>query len=91
MPLFVLTCRDKPGALALRLANREAHLAYAKASGALLMGGPFLDEAGEMCGSLLVLDVADRAAAESWAADDPYNRAGLFQSVTLDAWKRVIG
>jgi uncharacterized protein YciI len=39
----------------------------------------------------VVLDVADMAAAESWAAKDPYAKAGLFESVELIAWNRVIG
>lgn len=91
MPLFVLICRDKPGSLALRQANREAHLAYAQGSGAVVLGGPFLDEGGTMCGSMLVIEAEDRAAAERWAAGDPYNKAGLFESVRIDAWKRVIG
>ena len=31
------------------------------------------------------------AAAEDWAANDPYARAGLFASTTLIEWKKVIG
>jgi uncharacterized protein YciI len=50
-----------------------------------------LDGDGNMCGSLLILEVPDMAAAEAWAASDPYSKAGLFESVTLKAWKRVIG
>ena len=44
-----------------------------------------------MCGSLIILDVADLAAAKAWAAADPYAKAGLFGDVTLSAWKKVIG
>ncbi|HHB81582.1 MAG TPA: YciI family protein [Aliiroseovarius sp.] len=89
--LVALMARDKPGALEIRKANREAHVAYLKASGVVAMAGPLLDEAGDMCGSLIVLDVADMAAAEAFAAADPYAKAGLFASVTLDAWNKVIG
>jgi uncharacterized protein YciI len=88
---YALICRDKPGALAVRLANRDAHLAYAHETGAVVFGGPMLSEAGEMTGSLVVIDVPDRAAAEAFAAADPYNKAGLFESVEIVAWKRVIG
>jgi uncharacterized protein YciI len=31
------------------------------------------------------------AAAQAWAENDPYNKAGLFESVTLSQWKKVIG
>ena len=88
--LIALIARDKPGALDIRKANREAHLAYIKETGVVAQAGPLLDEAGEMCGSLVILDVADMAAAETWAAGDPYARAGLFLSVDLTAWKKVI-
>jgi uncharacterized protein YciI len=29
--------------------------------------------------------------AEDWAAADPYAMAGLFRSVTITEWKKVIG
>ena len=88
---FAIICRDKPGALQTRTDNRAAHLAYIAATGVVEMAGPFLDEAGGMCGSLLIVEVADMQAAQAWAADDPYAKAGLFASVTISAWKKVIG
>ena len=89
--LIALIARDKPGALQTRKDNRAAHLAYIGETGVVQQAGPLLDNAGDMCGSLIVLDVADMAAAEAWAADDPYAKAGLFESVELIAWNRVIG
>lgn len=89
--LFALICRDKPGHLPVRVANRPAHLAHIAATGVVQMAGPLLDDAGEMCGSLIILDVADRPAALAWAAADPYAAAGLFASVEITAWKKVIG
>jgi uncharacterized protein YciI len=71
--------------------NRQAHLAYIEATGVVAQAGPLLDAQGQMAGSLVVLDVPDMAAAESWAANDPYAQAGLFADVQLHAWKRVIG
>ena len=44
-----------------------------------------------MNGSLVVIEAADRAAAEAWAADDPYAKSGLFSNVEIRPWKRVIG
>jgi uncharacterized protein YciI len=90
MPLFTLICTDKPDHEPLRKATREAHLAYINTSGVCLMAGPFLDN-GTMTGSLVVIDVADRAAAEVWAAGDPYAKAGLFAKVRIEEWKKVIG
>ena len=86
-----LITKDKDGALQPRLDNRDAHLAYIAETGVVEMAGPFLNDEGTMCGSLIVLEVADMAAAQNWADNDPYNKASLFQSVTLQAWKKVIG
>ncbi|MFC7702585.1 YciI family protein [Plastorhodobacter daqingensis] len=91
MPLFALICLDKPNQLDLRKANRDAHLAYVAETGVVQLGGPFLDAAGDMCGSLVILEAEDLAAAEAWAAADPYGVAGLFESVTIRPWKKVVG
>jgi len=88
---FALLAKDKPGALQTRMDNREAHLAYVAETGVVEIAGPLLDADGQMCGSLIVLDLPDLAAAEEWAANDPYAKAGLFGDVTLSAWKKVIG
>jgi len=90
MPLFALICTDKADHEALRKANREAHLAYLDTSGVTLMAGPFL-EGGAMTGSLVVIEAADKAAAQEWAANDPYAKAGLFAKVRIEEWKKVIG
>ena len=90
--LYAIICIDKPGALETRKANRDAHLAHiASTDGAIQQAGPFLDAAGEMCGSLLIMEAETRAEVEAWAEADPYAKAGLFQSVAIRAWKRVIG
>lgn len=88
--LIALIARDKLGALQIRLDTRAEHVAYLKSSGAVSQAGPLLDAAGDMCGSLVVLDVADMAEAKAWAAADPYAHAGLFASVELIAWNKVI-
>ncbi len=88
---FALMTQDKPGAMQVRMDNRAAHLAYIADTGVVEMAGPVLDENGEMCGSLIVLEVDDLAAAQAWAEADPYAKAGLFASVTLRVWKKVVG
>lgn len=88
---IVLVARDKPGALQVRLDNRAAHLAYIDETGVVAQAGPLLDADGKMAGSLLVLDVPDMEAAEGWVAGDPYAKSGLFDSVELIRWNRVVG
>lgn len=90
--MFVaLIAHDKPGALTIRQENRPAHLEYLKSTDLVAQAGPLLDAEGGMIGSLIVLDVPDMPAAQNWASNDPYAKAGLFQSVTLTQWNRVIG
>jgi uncharacterized protein YciI len=90
--LVALIARDKPESTSVRAENRPAHLDYLKAHAAqVAQAGPLLDPQGGMIGSLIILDVADMDAAKSWADGDPYALAGLFASVDLIEWKRVIG
>lgn len=88
--LYAILCKDKPGALQTRLDNREKHLAYAHACKALVFGGPFLED-GKMCGSMIVVEGDSIAVAQEFAANDPYAKAGLFESVTIREWKKVLG
>lgn len=88
--LIAMIARDKPGALQTRLDNRDAHVAYLKETGVVSQAGPLLDEGGQMCGSLVILDVDDINVARSWAKNDPYAHAGLFDDVQLIEWKKVI-
>jgi len=89
--LIALFAHDKLGALQVRKDNRADHLAYIDATGAVSQAGPLLDEAGEMAGSLVILDLPDMAAARDWAENDPYAKAGLFAKVELIRWNKVIG
>ena len=89
--LVALMCQDKPDHLEVRKANREAHLAHIKDSGIVVMAGPLLDDDGQMCGSLIVMDVPDMATAQAWVDGDPYGKAGLFASSKLIQWNKVIG
>ncbi|MEX0370520.1 MAG: YciI family protein [Tateyamaria sp.] len=88
---FALMAFDKEGALDVRMENRPAHLAYLESTGVVKQAGPFLDADGNPCGSLIVLDVETMDAAQNWADNDPYAKAGLFREVEIKAWKQVIG
>ncbi|WP_282027485.1 YciI family protein [Ruegeria faecimaris] len=88
--LIALIAKDKPDALQTRLDNRSAHLAYIEETGVVAQAGPLL-EGDAMIGSLIILEVEDMTAAQNWADNDPYAKAGLFQSVDLIVWKKVVG
>lgn len=86
--LFVIHAKDKPDSLELRQATRPAHVEYLGQFDTPV-GGPLLDENGQMCGSCIILEAADRAAAEAFVAGDPYGKAGLFESVELHEFMKV--
>jgi uncharacterized protein len=91
MALFVIVCKDKPGALETRLATRPVHLDYLNASGLVKAAGPLLDDGGDPIGSLLIVEAEDRAAVQTFADHDPYTLAGVFESVAIDAWRVGVG
>ena len=89
--LFAIICSDRPASLDLRLATRPAHLAYLTTyADRIVQGGPLLDTDGRPCGTLLLIDVEDRAAAEGFAMTDPYAKAGLFESTVIRAYRTVL-
>ena len=90
--LFVITALDRPGALEQRTRVRPAHLDYLKSRSAQIrVGGPLLDDGGQPMGSLLVIEAADRNAAEAFAAGDPYSKEGVFEKVEIRPWRAALG
>ena len=90
--IFTIICKDKPGHLEVRMANRPIHLEYlngVNADGKLKFAGPFLDEDGKPIGSLVAVEAEDRAGAQAIAAGDPYAKAGLFETVEILPWNWV--
>jgi len=90
--LFHLVCLDKPDHGEVRKANRQAHIAYLDSQSArIVLAGPLLsDDGNAMIGSVLVVECADRAEAEAFRDGDPYGAAGLFQSVTITPFRKVL-
>lgn len=85
--LFALICTDKPNSLEIRMATRPDHVAFLKSLGDnLKIAGPFLGSDDKMNGSLVVIKADNLAAAKAIAAQDPYAKAGLFQSVEIRQW-----
>lgn len=89
--LYALICTDKTGALQTRLDNRPAHLEFIKGLGdSLKAAGPFLDDDGNMTGSLVVIEASNRDEALAISQEDPYAKAGLFESVEIRPWNWVV-
>lgn len=92
MPMhFVITCTDKPGQPELRQANRPDHLDYlSEHTGRIVAAGPTLGDDDAPNGSLLIMEFDDISAARAFADGDPYFKAGVFESVTVTPWKKVL-
>jgi uncharacterized protein YciI len=90
--LYLIRCVDKPGYSSVRAESRQRHLDYlAFYAERLRFAGPMLSEKdGSPCGSVLILDLADRGEAERCAAEDPYTRAGLFASVEITLIRQTL-
>ena len=89
---FMVYCLDKPESGAVRAATRAAHLEYLKGfMDNIVVAGPLLTEDGQtMIGSLFLVEFPGRGDAERFSSGDPYRKAGLFQSVTITPWRKVL-
>ena len=70
---FIVYSEDKADSLHIRQAAREDHLAWLKTPSEvkLLIAGPWLDDAGVMRGSLLIVEAKDKDSVSQWLARDP--------------------
>jgi uncharacterized protein len=88
---FALYCIDKPGSATLRARLRVPHLEYTqKRQHVFRFGGPLLDGAGQARGSLMILELPDRAALDAHMEGDPFFGAGLFESVSIWSTRQVM-
>ena len=88
--LYMVYGIDASDAAKLRAGARENHFAYLDAhEDILVLGGATLGDDGETrTGSVLIINVPDRAAADAFAENEPFRRAGVFETVTLTRMRR---
>ncbi len=89
--LFLIHTQDKPDSLQIRKDNRDAHLAYLRTH-TIVYAGPTLsaETDGYMNGSCIVIECDSMAAAEEFLANDPYKKAGLTGSATIQPFIQAI-
>ncbi len=96
---YAIVSQDVANSLPLRKKAREAHLARLidlKEQGRLLVAGPNpaidSEEPGEsgFTGSTVIAEFDSLEAAQSWADADPYIEAGVYQSVSVKPFKKVL-
>ena len=97
--LYAIIAEDLPNSLDRRLEARPRHLQRLenlKADGRLILAGPHPAVDGEdpgpagFTGSLVVAEFPDLDAALAWADADPYVEAGVYASVTVKPFKKVL-
>ena len=89
--IYVFTLMDRAGAGDLRTRLRPEHKAYLGAvADRIAFAGPLVADDGEtMIGSLLAIEFESRAAAMTWLRDEPFTRAGLYASVSAQAFANL--
>ncbi|GGB44889.1 hypothetical protein GCM10011502_17730 [Oceanisphaera marina] len=96
---YVIFAQDKANSLPLRKEARPAHLERLQAladEGRLLVAGPNpaidADDPGEagFSGSTVIAEFESLAAAQTWADADPYVAAGVYDTVIVKPFKKVL-
>ena len=97
--LYAIISQDVENSLEKRLSVRPAHverLQTLKEQGHLILAGPHPaidnNEPGPagFTGSLIVAEFDSLEAAQAWADDDPYIKAGVYDSVIVKPFKKVL-
>lgn len=97
--LYAIISQDVPNSFPLRKKARPQHLARLETlnnEGRLTLAGPHpatdaidAPDAG-FTGSLIVAEFDSLNAAQTWADADPYIEAGVYTSVTVKPFKKVL-
>ncbi len=96
--LYAIICEDAEDSLNLRRQNRPAHLQRLQRlqdEGRLILAGPHpavdSPDPGEngFSGSLIVAEFPSYEAAQAWANEDPYFKAGVYQRVVIKPFLKV--
>ncbi|MBL6689605.1 MAG: YciI family protein [Pseudomonadales bacterium] len=97
--LYVIIAEDTPDSLEKRKASRPAHLERMKPlvdAGRVVIGGPMpaIDdenpgEAG-FTGSMVIAEFGSLEEAKTWAEADPYVQAGVWGTVKVKPFKKVV-
>ena len=87
--LYIMYNEDRSDGQALRAATRDAHLAYLdRHKDILVLAGGTLAEDGSRTGSVFIINVPSREAAEKFSAEEPFRKAGLFKTVKITRMRR---
>jgi uncharacterized protein YciI len=86
---YAIIARDGPDP-ARRTASRDRHLAVLTrwaADGRLVLGMPLFSPEWQPVGSLMILDVPDRAGLDAYLAEEPFAAEGVWESWTAHPFR----
>jgi uncharacterized protein YciI len=87
--LFAVHCVDAEGVEAIRARHLTPHKDYLVGQKHILVvGGALTDNDDQPVGSLYIVNVPDRQAAEAFSNNDPFTSAGVFGTVTITAMRK---
>mmetsp|Transcript_41353 Transcript_41353/g.162940 ORF Transcript_41353/g.162940 Transcript_41353/m.162940 type:complete len:113 (+) Transcript_41353:514-852(+) len=82
--VYTILCLDKNSMRETRARIRPEHLSWWEESGRNGFIGPFPAEDGNgAVGTLIITDGHNLEEVTRWAETDPYNKGGIFESVTI--------
>ena len=88
---FMITAHDGENMLEKRMAVRPRHLeGMAKLGKHIVLAGGLLDGEGKMKGSVLILDLEDRAALDDYLKNEPYVVEHVWEKVEVETMNVVI-
>ena len=88
---FMIKAYDGAGKLDKRMKVRPRHLeGMKKLSEHIICAGGLLDEEGKMKGSVLILDFEDRAALDTYLANEPYVVEKVWEKIEVETMNVVI-
>lgn len=88
---FAIIATDKPNSEQIRDRLRSRRLEWLTANQKRIAatGGLVDDNNRHVNGGLMIVDAANRAEVEKFAAEDPFTAAGLYQKVEIIRWRKV--
>jgi uncharacterized protein YciI len=92
---FAVLAQDRNGMKEVRARLRPEHRAWLRNPGAhqvvVRLGGPLLDAAGAMAGTLLVVEAQSMQAVQEFMNDDPYCQSEMFEQIEIKRWQWSLG
>lgn len=88
---YTILCAFRPGGLAEAGPLRLSHYEFLRrVRHRIIEGGPLLGPDGHPTHMLMVIEAENAGSARDFIHEEPYNRAGLFESVSIRKWSHVL-